>query len=201
MRMMDCSIMLPVVLSIDAPPASRSDALYLPTGCSRRSVARHRKRRQSAVRSGRSSWRLSSGSGSLPLMTGASALLSDTCHWIGTIANSTTASPRLFLAGDVDRHHGATMFTPEGFKMIQVFEGFRAIRDTYNGDMDSSMKSEGWPPPEGSFRSKILAGDSKCRCVVLEDREGSPVQPCVCQLTISVAVLLPNIISHDVQFV
>ena len=100
----------------------------------------------------------------LALSEGADVLLRDACRWIGTIANATAASPRLFLAGDVDRQHGATMFTPEGFEMIREFERFRAVRCKYFAEMDASMKSEGWPPPVGSFRSRVFAGDSKCRC-------------------------------------
>lgn len=101
----------------------------------------------------------------LKILSGSTALLADVVRWMGAIANSDVTCRRLFLAGDLDRQHGATMFTPEGFQMIPVFESFRAVYSKYRPDLDNAIKEEGWPPPAGSHRSRMLHGESKCRFV------------------------------------
>lgn len=97
------------------------------------------------------------------LVRGMSSILHDVTRWVGEISVSHVNSKKLFLAGDRDRAHGTTMFTPDGFQMIPVFEAFRGVCDKYRPHMYAVMQQDGWPPPAGAFRTKMLNGETQCR--------------------------------------
>eukprot|EP00873_Tetraselmis_striata_P029932 jgi/Tetstr1/450196/TSEL_037235.t2 len=96
-------------------------------------------------------------------MRGMVSILHDATRWIGEISVSHVDSKKLFLAGDHDRAHGTTMFTPDGFETVPKFESFRAVCEKYRPEMYAAIKEQGWPPPEGSFKTKMLKGETKCR--------------------------------------
>eukprot|EP00936_MAST-01D_sp_MAST-1D-sp1_P000855 g855.t1 len=73
-------------------------------------------------------------------------VVADLGGWIEKVAQASTSTERLFLAGDCDSATHTSMCMPPNFMAAQLFRSHAKIVEQLKGDMMEQLKRSGWPP-------------------------------------------------------